>query len=30
LNLVKQIVERHGGQVSIIPSDRGAHFRITL
>jgi signal transduction histidine kinase len=30
LNLVKQIVQRHGGQVSIIPSDRGAHFRISL
>jgi signal transduction histidine kinase len=30
LNLVKQIVQRHGGQVNIMPSDRGAHFRITL
>lgn len=30
LNLVKQIVQRHGGQVSIMPSDRGAHFRISL
>ena len=30
LNLVKQIVQRHGGQVSIVPSDRGAHFRIGL
>lgn len=30
LNLVKQIVERHGGQVSIVPSDCGAHFRISL
>jgi signal transduction histidine kinase len=30
LNLVKQIVERHGGQVSILPSTRGAHFRIAL
>ena len=30
LNLVKQIVQRHGGQVSIMPGDRGAHFRISL
>jgi signal transduction histidine kinase len=30
LSLVKQIVQRHGGQVSIVPSDRGAHFRISL
>jgi len=30
LNLVKQIVQRHGGQVSIEPSDRGAHFRVRL
>jgi signal transduction histidine kinase len=30
LNLVKQIVQRHGGHISIMPSDRGAHFRITL
>lgn len=30
LNLVKQIVQRHGGQVSVMPSDRGAHFRISL
>ena len=30
LNLVKQIVQRHGGKVSIIPSDRGAHFRVSL
>jgi two-component system, OmpR family, sensor kinase len=30
LNLVKQIVQRHGGQVGIMPSDRGAHFRISL
>lgn len=30
LNLVRQIVQRHGGQVSIVPSDRGAHFRISI
>jgi signal transduction histidine kinase len=30
LNLVKQIVQRHGGTVSIIPRDRGAHFRVSL
>jgi signal transduction histidine kinase len=30
LNLVKQIVQRHGGEVSVIPSDRGAHFRVIL
>lgn len=30
LSLVKQIVQRHGGQVRIMPSDRGAHFRIGL
>jgi signal transduction histidine kinase len=30
LNLVRQIVQRHGGQVSIAPSDRGARFRISL
>jgi signal transduction histidine kinase len=30
LNLVKQIIQRHGGQVSIMPSERGAHFRISL
>jgi signal transduction histidine kinase len=30
LNLVKQIVQRHGGAVSIIPTDRGAHFRVSL
>jgi signal transduction histidine kinase len=30
LNLVKQIVQRHGGQVTIIPSDSGAHFRVSL
>jgi signal transduction histidine kinase len=30
LNLVKQIVQCHGGQVSIVPGDRGAHFRISL
>jgi len=30
LNLVRQIVQRHGGQVSMVPSDRGAHFRISL
>jgi signal transduction histidine kinase len=30
LNLVKQIVQRHGGAVSIMPGDRGAHFRVGL
>lgn len=30
LNLVKQIVQRHGGEVAIIASDRGARFRISL
>jgi signal transduction histidine kinase len=30
LNLVKQIIQRHGGQVRIMPSARGAHFRISL
>jgi two-component system OmpR family sensor kinase len=30
LNLVKQIVQRHGGQVEIVPSDCGAHFCISL
>jgi len=30
LNLVKQIVQRHGGEIDIVPSDRGAHFRISL
>ncbi len=30
LNLVRQIVQRHSGQVSIVPSDRGARFRISL
>jgi len=30
LNLVRQIVERHGGQVSILPSECGAHFRVSL
>nr|WP_298689690.1 HAMP domain-containing sensor histidine kinase [uncultured Dongia sp.] len=30
LNLVKQIVQRHNGQVSIAPSDHGARFRISL
>jgi len=30
LNLVKEIVQRHGGQVSLVPSDRGAHFRVSL
>jgi signal transduction histidine kinase len=30
LNLVKQIVQRHGGEVSVIATDRGAHFRVIL
>jgi signal transduction histidine kinase len=30
LNLVKQIVQRHGGEVSVVDTDRGAHFRVTL
>jgi len=30
LNLVKQIVQRHGGEVSVMATDRGAHFRVTL
>jgi signal transduction histidine kinase len=30
LNLVKQIVQRHGGDVSILPTDRGAHLRVSL
>jgi signal transduction histidine kinase len=30
LNLVKQIVQRHGGDVSIMPTGRGAHFRVSL
>jgi signal transduction histidine kinase len=30
LSLVKQIIQRHGGEISILPSDRGAHFRISL
>lgn len=30
LNLVKQIVQRHGGDVSIIPQSKGAKFRISL
>jgi signal transduction histidine kinase len=30
LNLVKQIVQRHGGEVRIVPTDRGAYFRVSL
>lgn len=30
LNLVKQIVQRHGGEVSVIATNRGAHFRVSL
>lgn len=30
LNLVKQIVQRHGGEVAIVASDHGARFRIRL
>jgi len=30
LNLVKQVVQRHGGKVEILASARGAHFRISL
>jgi signal transduction histidine kinase len=30
LNLVRQIVQRHGGQITILPSDSGAHFRVSL
>jgi signal transduction histidine kinase len=30
LNLVKQIVQRHGGEVGIVASDHGARFRISL
>ncbi|GAB2179763.1 sensor histidine kinase [Dongia sp. agr-C8] len=30
LNLVKEIVQRHDGQVSLVPSERGAHFRVSL
>jgi signal transduction histidine kinase len=30
LNLVKQIVQRHGGEVTVVATDRGAHFRVIL
>lgn len=30
LNLVRQIVQRHGGDVTIVPRDKGASFRISL
>lgn len=30
LSIVKETIAAHGGQIELLPADRGAHFRITL
>ncbi|MET0209950.1 MAG: ATP-binding protein [Burkholderiaceae bacterium] len=30
LSIVQEYIAAHGGQIELLPSDRGAHFRITL
>ncbi|MEX2373470.1 MAG: ATP-binding protein, partial [Dehalococcoidia bacterium] len=30
LPIVRQIAELHGGAAALLPTDRGAYFRITL